>query len=355
MINQDYDKVKECWRQWWNKENADRPLVSVFGRKKNAKPFVDTHKGTLKEKWEDMEYVLKRELYSFENTYYGGEAYPVVNPNLGPDIYGAILGDCNIEYGDVTSWAIHNVESFEEAAEYRFDEHNRWMQKVMSMTKYAMAEADERYLVGVTDLHSGMDALTSLRGPAELCMDLYDCRDVIKKKLDESRLVYDRVLQELFAVTEAKQEGYTNWMRIWHPDKKWFVTCCDFACLISQDDFGELIEPTIRHELDVLQASVYHLDGPGALKHLDTLCNMEKLNGIQWVPGAGQPTARAWKDVLQKIQQAGKNIQIDIVPDDIEELASFLRPEGVHFVYYAADDEEAQAVVKRVEKAYAHR
>ena len=63
-------------------------------------------------------------------------------------------------------------------------------------------------------------------------------------------------------------------------------------------------------ELDWLPASMYHLDGPGALRHLDRLLQMDKLKGVQWVYGAGQPSARYWLDVLKKIQAAGKNIQV---------------------------------------------
>ena len=106
MINQDYEYVKKRWRQWWKRENEDRPLVSVVAPK-NRKRYPEPKGGTLKEKWEDIEYIVKRETFYYENTYYGGESFPMFNPNLGPDIYGAILGDCDIEFAETTSWAKH--------------------------------------------------------------------------------------------------------------------------------------------------------------------------------------------------------------------------------------------------------
>jgi hypothetical protein len=35
-----------------------------------------------------------------------------------------------------------------------------------------------------------------------------------------------------------------------------------------------------------MKYSLFHLDGPGALKHLDSLLELDALDGIQWVSGA---------------------------------------------------------------------
>ena len=108
---------------------------------------------------------------------------------------------------------------------------------------------------------------------------------------------------------------------------------------------GELLE-----ELDFLDASIYHLDGPDALKHLDRLLAIDKLKGIQWVYGAGQPTASHWLPVLKKIQDAGKRIQIEVAPGELDRMLENLKPEGVMFSISASTEEEGKALVKRIEK-----
>ena len=352
MINQDRDYLEKRWREWWNRENEDRPLISVFALKRGAKPFEDRYGGTLAEKWQDEEYVLKREIHAFENTFFGGEAFPAFNPNLGPDIYGAVWGGCGIEFGETTSWSLHrDAAEIERGMRFAFDNTNRWWQKIVSMTRAALAEANGRYLVGVTDIHTGMDALTSLYGPDTVCMAMYDAPEAVQDLLKQSREASSRIFAESFALTRGTQQGTTNWMQIWHPDAEWYVTSCDFSCLISAGDFEEYVAPTVEHELNMLGASVYHLDGVAALRHLDRLLRFERLNGIQWVYGAGQPTARAWKEVLQKIQRAGKNIQIQVVPSDVEEVCSFLRPEGVHFTCWVESEEEAKRVLETAQKS----
>ena len=99
--------------------------------------------------------------------------------------------------------------------------------------------------------------------------------------------------------------------------------------MISPDMFKEFILPELMEEIEWLDGkTIFHLDGPGALKHLDMLLEIPKLAGIQWVYGAGQPTAAYWVPVLKKIQAAGKLIHIHIVPEDLDVLLEEIKPEG---------------------------
>ena len=122
----------------------------------------------------------------------------------------------------------------------------------------------------------------------------------------------------------------------------------------TADYMNYLTDPTVAgellEELDFLDASIYHLDGPDALKHLDRLLAIDKLKGIQWVYGAGQPTASHWIPVLKKIQDAGKMIQIDVVPEELDIMLENLKPEGVMYTINARTEEEGRALMKKVER-----
>ena len=74
-------------------------------------------------------------------------------------------------------------------------------------------------------------------------------------------------------------------MGIWHPGR-WYPTCCDFSCMISTQMYEELVVGELLEELDFLDASIYHLDGPDALKHLDRLLAID--NGFM-EPDSPQP------------------------------------------------------------------
>ena len=55
-----------------------------------------------------------------------------------------------------------------------------------------------------------------------------------------------------------------------------------------------LFAPEQRSEVAFFGGAFYHLDGPGAVVHLDALLEIPHMKAIQWVPGAGQPTAAGW-------------------------------------------------------------
>ena len=74
--------------------------------------------------------------------------------------------------------------------------------------------------------------------------------------------------------------------------------------------FREAILPSLRREIGHMKYSLFHLDGPGALKHLDALLELDELDAVQWVYGAGAGPAARWLDVYRRIQDAGKGLQI---------------------------------------------
>lgn len=352
MIGQNYDYLKKRYREFWAKENHDRPLISVFAPKNGAKPYAGTLPDTLRDRWLNFDFVVKRELHTMENTYYGGEAFPALNPNFGPDFFSAVLCDLDIEFGSETSWAIHKNSAWGDFPVLRFDRNNRWWRLLEQVTDYAVQECKDRYLIGLTDIHSGMDALSGIKGAEALCIDLYDDPIMVQKKLQECRIAYRQLMAECFEKIGSVQEGFTNWSQLWEPDRRWYITSCDFSCLVSSVDFDEFILPTLEDEWGFLDSNFYHLDGIGALRHLDRLCSCNKLQGIQWVYGAGQPTAYAWRDILTKIQNSGKCIQVQIVPEDIAAVSEFLAPEGVHLFCYAQSEYDAREIVKMLDNAY---
>jgi len=241
------------------------------------------------------------------------------------------------------------VEDWDTYPEIKFDENNKWWQKIRELTEAAVQDSHGDYIVGITDLHTGTDGLVSLRGPERLCMDIFDNPRQVKKRINEIFKVYKTMYEKLDKIISLHQEGTSTWMGVWHPEKRWYPISSDFSCLICKDDFEEFVIPGIMDEIDYFDESIYHLDGPGALHHLDRILKIEKLSGVQWVYGEGQPTARYWIDVLKKIQDAGKLIQIHCVAGDIKPLCEALRPEGLNIVCYTGSKDEADAILRLAE------
>lgn len=321
----DFDRVVRQYTDCWNLENHDAPLLQITAPKDGT--VYRTPPLPLPERWTDVEHVIACARERMNNTYYGGASYPFLWPNLGPDIFGAIMG-CGLEFGDSTSWAVHMESELKDITFPPLDDGNKWWRKIQEMTAAILDDAKGDYIVAITDLHAGMDGLVSLRGPEALCVDLIEEPELVKQLNMDSFQLYKQVYTRLDDMIRERQTGSTNWMGIFHPDR-WYVSSCDFMCMISEDMYREFVEPELLLEIELYQNSIFHLDGPDALKHLDSLLAIDALAGIQWVYGAGQPTAAHWLEVLRRIQAAGKMIHIDATEDDLPTLKDALQPEGL--------------------------
>ena len=348
LYKQNWDAVKKRYLEYWALENHDRPLLAIKSpkaRPSDSAPPLKEH-ASQKERWFDTRYLLERVNHQFENTFFGAEALPTYFPNLGPDIFAAFYG-VDLEFGENTSWSKYHDLDFDVYSGLKLNRQNQYYQKMLEMTKATVEDGRDKYLVGVTDLHPGADALVSMRGPQQLCFDAVERPEDIQRAVMELFDGFKTTYDELYQLTTKYQQGSTNWMGVWHPER-WYVSSCDFAALISNDMFKELIMEELLAELDFLDASIFHLDGPDALRHLDTLLSIDRLKGIQWVYGAGNPTAAHWIDILKRIQSAGKMIHIDVVPDDLDLLLEQLKPEGVLYTMHVSSQEQAEAQIKKV-------
>lgn len=346
-----WEKVQQRYLEFWARENHDKPLLSIHAPKEECMKVKTEFQGTIAQKWLDTEYIIQNSREAFEATFYGGEAYPVFNPNLGPDILGAILGS-ELEFGEDTSWAQNVIkEDWNNVGKLEFNSQNKWWKKIKEITEAAVNDAKGDYFVGITDLHPGLDAIVSLRGSENTCMDLYDNPEAIKKATFEILEVFKTIVDEIYAITVKNIKGSTNWKGIWHPGK-WYVTSSDIICMISKDMLADFVLPELTEELKWLDASIFHLDGPGAFKHLDSLLEIPELNGIQWQYGAGAPTAAHWIPELKKIQNAGKLIDVPVLPEEIDLLLEELSPEGVIYEMYCRTEQDARDILDKVNKSY---
>jgi hypothetical protein len=121
--------------------------------------------------------------------------------------------------------------------------------------------------------------------------------------------------------------------------------------MVSPTMASTLMLPDIVTEMAPLKRSIFHLDGPKALRHLDLLLDLSQLDAVQWVYGAGAGPAVRWVEIYRRIQAAGKSLQlIAHDADDALIVLDRLEPEGVWITVETPFDSvgEAEAFLKRV-------
>ncbi len=344
---ENFELIQKRYRDFWNFENST-PILMLSGIEGEVNAPKAPEK--FKDRWCDIGYLIENHRAYFDKTFYVADAYPLYNPNLGPDIFGATLG-ADLIFEETTSYSVPFVHDWLE--NISFKESNIWWQKIKEITQAFVDDSRGDYIVGITDLHPGADGLVSIRSPQELCYDVIDQPEVFKKSDEILLPAFKKQFETLYNITQKYQKGTSNWMGIYSEDP-WYVTSSDFICMISNEYFRELVLPEIIEEVDYLKGNtIFHLDGPDALKHLDSLLEIPNLKGVQWVYGAGQPSARHWMNELKKIQAAGKNVVVSLDKEDIVPVFNELSAEGLccsfNFTY---TKQEAIDIEKTVRSIY---
>ena len=347
MYQQDLTWLEGRWRAFWAKENHDRPIMTVYAPNGKTSSVSVKEPATVEERYLDPDFVIPNFRRGMEQTWFGGEAFPLFWPNVGTDILAGLAG-CELFYAPDTVWAKAYVEDWDTLPPFTFDENNRYFQKALELIRAAVADSGGDYIIGNTDIHPGLDALSALRGSEMLCFDYIESRDQLIPRLKQIFELQKQLFTKLDdAIALSGQTGTSCWFNLYHPDKKWYPTSCDVSCMISPDDFEELVVPFLQEELKFFDASIYHLDGTVALHHLDRLLAIPELDGIQWVPGVGKPSAAHWVDVMKKVQDAGKLLTVEAEsPDDLRAICENLRPEGVCVNMYAPNREVGEQLLQ---------
>jgi len=167
----------------------------------------------------------------------------------------------------------------------------------------------------------GLDILASFRTTEQLLFDLVDSPGEVHRCLDELDALWMKYYREIDEVMQPFSPGYTDWAGI-YSDKPFYTLQSDFSYMIGTPMFNKFTKPTIESMCGTLDRTIYHLDGIGQLPHLDSLLAIPELNGIQWVPGDGNPDSKHWPEVYKKIHAAGKKIQIFGGLDTLETVAN---------------------------------
>jgi len=113
--------------------------------------------------------------------------------------------------------------------------------------------------------------------------------------------------------------------------------------------FERFVLPDLITCCDHLDHGFYHLDGKGQIRHLGLHFSIERLRGIQWIPGDGPPPLQDWLSLLKRIRDEGKLCQVFVSPEGARTIVKYLGGRGFLFVIQPASDSDFQ----NPEEAYA--
>ena len=347
----DFEQCMKRIYAWYNQEIVDRVPIR-FGAH-NAE-FSEKHllKGrswsSLKDRWWDTYYQIELFEHQLKHSVYNAETFPIFWPNLGPEVYTAFYG-IELEYKEVTSYSISNIHEWLQLDQLKLNLDNPYFKKLEEMTYVALERCSGKYMVGYTDLHPGIDCAAAFRDPQQLCIDFLLEPEEVKRLIEISSRDFHRIFNHFDEILKKHNQLSVTWMGIPSFDKM-HIPSCDFATMISPEQFDEFILPIIKDEIKPIKHNVFHLDGKGVAKNIDQILNLPEINAIQWVQGVGDDfPIMQWIPFIKKIQAAGKSVVVDLQISELEGFIAAMDPKGL-MLCIAADPEIQPEIVKRVEK-----
>lgn len=349
----DWEETKERYRAWWAGEYIGRCALAVTAPKSNVlHGDPPAPPDGVQEKWLDFRYQSAFAHYVMRRTFYGGEALPVWNAGYpGWANHGPYLGT-TVVFGEDTAWVdftIHDGDLTDhDYRDLKLDPGNHWWKLTLEMLRVGAEDSLGKCIPSIGAIGGCGDTLASLRGTDKLLTDLIDCPDYVREFELYLMRQWMEIYDACYAIVERAAEGSTCWFTLWSPGK-FYAAQNDFSYMISPRMFEEIFIPVIEMQTELLDHSIYHVDGVGAFNHVDVLCCLPRLQALQILPGSGKPSPLYYMDVLKKVQKAGKNLHIGLPADQIEEALSQLSARGLFIETRVGSEEEARALLKKVE------
>lgn len=306
-----WDKVRADAQKWWAGE-LGRPLLQIrMGGRDPGRPEPAQRWPLFEDAYDHAvtpEAIVDRWDYQLACTHFLGDAFPQVWPDFGPGALAVFLG-ARPEVASRTVW--YEAPEIREPADLRLrlDTKNPWFRRIREIMRLGAEHFQGRAQVGMTDVGGTVDALAAFRPGERLLFDLYDAPAEVERLVWETHDAWWAAFEAFNAVIQPRQRGYTAWTPIFS-ESPCYMLQCDFSYMISPEMFDRFVKPELAATCRRLGRAFYHLDGPGALPHLDSLLAIPELAGIQWIPGAGQKDCTQWPEVYRRIHRAGKKIQL---------------------------------------------
>lgn len=312
MLDKKREQLVNDYEKWWNHE-LDRPIIQIT---LSTNKECEYSRGDLLEMVYDQNVspleVVKAYEKTFDTQLYLGDAFLQFYMR-STGILGAYLGQ---------GWKIDNKHGtiwFQETGQELEDIHLKldkdfWLyQRSIEILKEFSNYFKDRIALGIPNLGGMMDIVESMRGANNSLIDLYDDPDEVIRVNHEIFEAYKEAYHDTINVIKnSTVMGYTGWITLLS-QKPYFISQCDFCCMIGQSQFDEFIKDTLKQEAQMIERSFYHLDGPGAVRHLDTILDCG-FDGIQWIQGAGAERLDSgkWDEIYKKVRAKNKLLQVFI-------------------------------------------
>ncbi len=332
---EDWERIVHDWDLFLAGE-LKRPLVWIQVWNPLHKPVLE-RKGFLPQYPSSMSpnQIIEIETKYLNGFHFVGDAFPKLFLNFGAGSSAVYFGSKpNVKNDTIWFEPIHK-----ELQDIHIDlnRDNDWFHRIQAIQQAALDLWKGQVLISLSDIGGNLDILASLRGTQELLMDFLEYPECVEKLSRQITSVWLEIYNEEAENVLGVCRGTTPWASVFSP-RKTYMLQSDISYMISPKMFEQFVLPDLTTCCNFLDDGFYHLDGKGQIPHLDLLLSINKLKGVQWIPGDGQPEPQYWHHVLSKIRNAGKLCQLYVSPQGALQIKNEFGGEG--FIFHIVTWEE---------------
>ncbi|MEK6794313.1 MAG: hypothetical protein AABZ39_06030 [Spirochaetota bacterium] len=326
---------------WWECGEQEHPCIIATVAPKSEGPSHD-----MTEHWMNVDGIIARTMHRIDNTRYYGEAVPYHYLDLGASAMACTLGG-RVEFVDTTTiWSHPSLNSLEAAADLIRDRTNPYYRLLIDTARRSAACAQGHHFIAPYALGGLLDTIAGLYGTEPMLIDMLERPSLLKKALENMKRVWIDSFNEIASVISSGDHGGIGWAGVWAPGTT-FPVQEDCSYMFSADMFREFCVPHLADIFDAMDYPFYHLDGIGAIVHLDALLEMKDLKAIQWQPGAGKERLHQWYDLIRRIIDAGKACQVYAHADEVDDLVKNVGANGLLVICNCRDESTAHELMEK--------
>lgn len=302
---------------------------------------------SLEQQWFDAQYRADGAAYCIRHTGYFMEGFPSVSNDIGPGSIPAMISHYYRLSPD-TVWFEKDppyIEDWDNCPEIRIDKDSLFYRATEEIIDSNLKNSD-LYVSSITSFGATYDIIAALRGTTNLLYDLYEYPEEVLALRDKIAPIWADYFHHTTEKLFAGQGCMSSWIPIWS-DKPYCTLQCDFSAMISPDMFRRFILPDLQFQTEQMPRSLYHLDGPGEIRHLDMILSLPRLDAVQWVSGPGPSSSDpCWFDMFRQIQKAGKALIINeiVPPDRMEALFRNISQKGLYIMVSCGNEQEEKEI-----------
>lgn len=301
LYKQDFDDCRSFWRSFWEHPRKTRPALLYPSARDGMEPAPLPNPLTLIT--DDIDAFGDRLERYFETHALSADMMPGIPLCFGADHFAALLGaKMTVDRQHSTTWIEPCVDDWD-AASLRVDWNNGISRRTLECIEKLRRRFDGKLLISPPHLQGNLDCLAALRGVQPLLCDLLDCPDKIHRALDQVNRAFAEVVGIFRREFDTDTWGSVNRHGLYQPGFAGLLQC-DFSCMINPEMFAKFAVPALTFEAATVDYAEYHLDGPGALQHLEAIAAIKKIQVIQWQPGAAL-LHEDWRELHRRIDACG--------------------------------------------------